>query len=138
MVVISRIGSSHCMGTGIVRCRAGKSAIFSRRHKFHGSNVNKSCVGFSSLSCDSAGKTQISKKGYFAVVGCKRAHKVIAAASPPTEDPVVDTEPLKKDDLVEYLASGCKPKEKWRYDILLLHSNLFPCVKYHSTYGSLF
>ncbi|RVX09084.1 Glutamate--cysteine ligase, chloroplastic [Vitis vinifera] len=33
---------------------------------------------------------------------------------PPTEDAVVATEPLTREDLIGYLASGCKPKEKWR------------------------
>eukprot|EP00271_Cylindrocystis_brebissonii_P007545 TRINITY_DN21110_c0_g1_i1.p1 TRINITY_DN21110_c0_g1~~TRINITY_DN21110_c0_g1_i1.p1 ORF type:complete len:524 (+),score=72.10 TRINITY_DN21110_c0_g1_i1:223-1794(+) len=37
------------------------------------------------------------------------------AASPPTEEATrVETEPLTKEDLVAYLKSGCKPKEKWR------------------------
>lgn len=40
--------------------------------------------------------------------------QVIVAASPPTEDVVVAAEPLTKEDLIGYLASGCKPKEKWR------------------------
>lgn len=39
---------------------------------------------------------------------------VIVAASPITEDAVVATKPLTKQDLVGHLASGCKPKEKWR------------------------
>lgn len=41
--------------------------------------------------------------------------RLVVAASPPTEDAVVMTEPLTKEDLVGYLASGCKPKEKWRF-----------------------
>ena len=36
------------------------------------------------------------------------------AASPPTEEAAQLTEPLTKEDLVAYLASGCKPKENWR------------------------
>nr|GEX01445.1 glutamate--cysteine ligase, chloroplastic [Tanacetum cinerariifolium] len=44
----------------------------------------------------------------------KRGSHVIVAASPPTEDAMVATEPLTKEDLVAYLASGCKPKENWR------------------------
>ena len=36
------------------------------------------------------------------------------AASPPTEDTLIATEPLTKEDLVSYLFSGCKPKENWR------------------------
>lgn len=44
----------------------------------------------------------------------KRDNKLAMHASPPTDDAVVGTEPLTKEDLVAYLASGCKPKEKWR------------------------
>lgn len=43
-----------------------------------------------------------------------RGFRSIVAASPPTEDPVVAADPLTKEDLVNYLASGCKPKQKWR------------------------
>ncbi|XP_047165992.1 glutamate--cysteine ligase, chloroplastic-like [Vigna umbellata] len=43
-----------------------------------------------------------------------RGGRVIVAASPPTEDAVVVTDPLTKQDLVDYLASGCKPRENWR------------------------
>ncbi|XP_016172502.1 glutamate--cysteine ligase, chloroplastic-like [Arachis ipaensis] len=39
---------------------------------------------------------------------------MIVVASPPTEDVVVAAEPLTKKDLVNYLASGCKTKDKWR------------------------
>ncbi|KAF9617648.1 hypothetical protein IFM89_037711 [Coptis chinensis] len=44
----------------------------------------------------------------------KRGNRFVVAASPPTEDAVIATEPLTKQDLVNYLASGCKPKEQWR------------------------
>ncbi|KAH9292657.1 hypothetical protein KI387_042160, partial [Taxus chinensis] len=44
----------------------------------------------------------------------KRGNLLVAAASAPTEDVAVTTEPLTKQDLVAYLASGCKPKDKWR------------------------
>lgn len=44
--------------------------------------------------------------------GSRRLH--IVAASPPGEEVAVRPEPLTKQDLVAYLASGCKPKEKWR------------------------
>lgn len=43
-----------------------------------------------------------------------RGNLLVVAASPPTEDGAVMSEPLRKEDLVAYLASGCKPKEKWR------------------------
>lgn len=39
--------------------------------------------------------------------------QMVVAASPPREDVVVSAEPLTKEDLVDYLASGCKPKEMW-------------------------
>ncbi|CAM6115607.1 unnamed protein product [Calypogeia fissa] len=38
----------------------------------------------------------------------------IVAASPPTEDVAVAAEPLTREDLIAYLASGCKTKERWR------------------------
>lgn len=41
---------------------------------------------------------------------------MVVAASPPMDDAVVATEPLTKEDLIGYLASGCKPKEKWRFN----------------------
>ncbi|KAJ0253294.1 hypothetical protein HA466_0110020 [Hirschfeldia incana] len=44
----------------------------------------------------------------------KRGNQLIVAASPPTEEAVVATEPLTREDLMAYLASGCKPKDKWR------------------------
>lgn len=46
--------------------------------------------------------------------GSRKRCNLVVAASPPTEDAVVDTEPLTKEDLVNYLVSGCKPKENWR------------------------
>ena len=56
----------------------------------------------------------------FAVVGLPAAARRgrrrggAVAASPPTEEAAKLTEPLTKEDLVAYLASGCKPKENWR------------------------
>ncbi|KAL8138925.1 hypothetical protein V2J09_004926 [Rumex salicifolius] len=44
----------------------------------------------------------------------KRLNRMVVAASPPTGDAVIASEPLTKEDLIGYLASGCKPKEKWR------------------------
>ncbi|KAJ7524283.1 hypothetical protein O6H91_18G085100 [Diphasiastrum complanatum] len=42
----------------------------------------------------------------------RRLH--VVAASPPAEEVAVGAGPLTKQDLVDYLASGCKSKEKWR------------------------
>lgn len=46
-------------------------------------------------------------------VGWKRGLQTVMFATA-TETDVTATEPLTKEDLVEHLASGCKPKEKWR------------------------
>ncbi|KAL2928065.1 Glutamate--cysteine ligase chloroplastic [Bienertia sinuspersici] len=45
-----------------------------------------------------------------------RGFRTIVAASPPTEDPVVAAEPLTKEDLVEYLLSGCKSKRNGAHE----------------------
>ncbi|KAG5029956.1 Glutamate--cysteine ligase, chloroplastic [Glycine soja] len=74
------------------------------RHEFD--RKTKTCVANNSL-CYSAKKAPPPQR----IVGGRR---VIVAASPPTEDAVVATDPLTKQDLVDYLASGCKPKDKWR------------------------
>ncbi|WJX54883.1 glutamate--cysteine ligase [Trifolium repens] len=44
----------------------------------------------------------------------RRGRRVIVATGPAIEAPVIATEPLTKDDLIHYMVSGCKPKEKWR------------------------
>lgn len=48
---------------------------------------------------------------------CRRRTPCIVAASPPNNNAGGSRsgEPLTRQDLVGYLASGCKPKEKWRY-----------------------
>lgn len=62
-------------------------------------------------------------------VGSRRGDLTIVAASPPTEDAVVAAEPLTKEDLVGYLASGCKSKEKWRFEVKLFLVLLnFSCI----------
>lgn len=78
------------------------------------------CAGFLSSSCNSGKKEHILRIDGPGV-GCKRGHRVIVTASPPTEDAVIATGPLTKEDLVQYLASGCKPKEKWRYNYQFYH-----------------
>ncbi|XAR70297.1 Glutamate--cysteine ligase [Bertholletia excelsa] len=43
----------------------------------------------------------------------KRRRSVIVASAPAVEQAMV-SKPLTKQDLVDFIASGCKPKEKWR------------------------
>ncbi|KAL5551646.1 hypothetical protein UlMin_001822 [Ulmus minor] len=100
MALISQMGSSYCIRTEI---KSGHAVIF---------NMENNAEGFSSLSCNSFKKKNL-RIGY-AGVGRKQRHRMIVSASPPTEDAVIVTEPLTKDDLVAYLASGCKPKQDWR------------------------
>ncbi|MED6158924.1 glutamate--cysteine ligase [Stylosanthes scabra] len=92
MVFVSRAAtSSHCIR---------HDTIF--RHSFDGSNATRRpCFAVSPSSWDSANKNW-------------RGRTLIVAASPPTEDAVVAADPLTKKDLVDYLASGCKTKDKWR------------------------
>ena len=74
-------------------------------------NKKETCDGFSSSL--NLVKTR---------VGRKQGHKVIVAATA-TEATVLPTKPLTKEDLVGYFASGCKPKEEWRYVIAFSQLN---------------
>lgn len=71
-------------------------------------------VGAREASCSVWNAERRAQGARLVAVGAGRGRRVVVAASPPTEDAVVVTEPLTKEDLVAYLASGCKPKEKWR------------------------
>jgi len=46
----------------------------------------------------------------------RRRRLAVAAASPLVEEAVraTEAEPITKEDLVAYLASGCKPRSDWR------------------------
>lgn len=109
MAFISQAGASHCASTESVRFKTGanvgSSVVNMGVSKLKEKRVRFVCnpAKMPFLHLESAG------------IGPKRGHHVIVAASPPTEDAVIAAEPLTKEDLVGYLASGCKPKEKWRY-----------------------
>jgi len=74
----------------------------------------QSCVSPASLSWNSVKKTKTLCLSPLKKVQRPRFCSIVAA-SPPTDDSIVVGEPLTKEDLVGYLASGCKPKESWRY-----------------------
>ncbi|XP_059638886.1 glutamate--cysteine ligase, chloroplastic [Cornus florida] len=113
MALISRAGPSCCIRTETVQCKAGHSVAFNMVNNMEISKLKEPCIGLPSLSWSST-KTMQGLHLDSARGGCKRGHRAIVAASPPTEDAVIATEPLTKKDLVAYLASGCKTKENWR------------------------
>lgn len=117
MALISQTGSSNCFRLEIVQSKFGQNVVFNMVSNVEAYKMKGNSVGFSSLSRNSAKMAHILRINC-AGAGWKRGHRVIVGASPPTEDAVVVTEPLTKKDLVDYLASGCKSKEKWRYKSL--------------------
>uniref|UniRef100_A0A5B7AQC1 Glutamate--cysteine ligase, chloroplastic n=1 Tax=Davidia involucrata TaxID=16924 RepID=A0A5B7AQC1_DAVIN len=113
MALVSHAGLSYCINSETVQCKPGHNVVLNMANNMEASKLKELCVGLPSLSWNSTKALQsLHLDG--AGVGCKRGHRLIVAASPPTEDAVIATEPLTKEDLVGYLASGCKPKEKWR------------------------
>ena len=109
MVLMSQTSSSH-IRTEILQYKNGTNALYSRSN-----NTNASRTSTVSFPRDPSKTTQ---SMHVNAIGAKskRDNRVIVAASPPTEDAMVATEPLTKEDLVAYLASGCKPKENWRFN----------------------
>lgn len=120
MALASQIGSSYCVHTEIIRSKPRNDVVFSMTKIVEASKMKEFCAGFLPSSCNSGKKEQILRIDGPGV-GNKRGRRVIVTASPPTEDAVIATEPLTKEDLVQYLASGCKPKEKWRYSYLFYY-----------------
>lgn len=93
-------------------------------HNFH---IRKTSI---SNTFSFSSKNSLSFKRILTSGGSRR---FIVAASPPTEDAVVATEPLTKQDLIDYLASGCKTKDKWR----CVHLSLLPLVSYSNSFSDL-
>ncbi|KAG9441232.1 hypothetical protein H6P81_017086 [Aristolochia fimbriata] len=102
MALISQTVPSYCMYSEIPQYKHEQSTTItmSRTMEYGALVRNKS-------SCIESTKVLSSSRS-------KRLQRMVVGASPPTEDAVVAAEPLTKEDLVGYLASGCKPKEKWR------------------------
>ncbi|XP_021291113.1 glutamate--cysteine ligase, chloroplastic [Herrania umbratica] len=113
MSLFSKAGSSYCIPSDITWGRTGQNVAFGLVNTLEAPIMKEKSVSFSTLLCN---KAKIARIFPLETVGFgrKRRTSVIVAASPPTEDTVIATEPLTKEDLVAYLASGCKPKEKWR------------------------
>ncbi|KAK6158255.1 hypothetical protein DH2020_005569 [Rehmannia glutinosa] len=119
MALMSHPSSSHCIHSEIIQCKSRHNGVNSFANTME-STKNKDIVfGLRPPSRSSMKLTQSwSLDGTEMRQG--RGHLVTVAASPPTEDAVIASEPLTKEDLVGYLASGCKPKEKWRLKLLAL------------------
>ncbi|KAH1047398.1 hypothetical protein J1N35_038182 [Gossypium stocksii] len=119
MALVSKVVSSYCIRSDITRGRTGQNVAFGVVNNVEASIMREKSVNFTFLTCKNARVAQ-----FFSLetVGfrSKRRNSVIVAASPPTEDALIAIEPLTKQDLVGYLASGCKSKAKWRLHIPLL------------------
>ncbi|TXG50510.1 hypothetical protein EZV62_023034 [Acer yangbiense] len=63
---------------------------------------------------ESSTRVSFSSSSYHSTKKSRKGYRTIVAGSPPTEAAVIATEALTKEDLVSHLASGCKPKQKWR------------------------
>ncbi|CAK7335539.1 unnamed protein product [Dovyalis caffra] len=112
MALVSQAGSSYCIPTEISHCKTAQNMVIGMAGSIDASKLKETPSRFSSLSCNSSKTPQI-LSSESSSVGTKRGHRVVVAASPPTEDTVIAAEPLTKEDLIGYLASGCKPKENW-------------------------
>ncbi|CAI0414404.1 unnamed protein product [Linum tenue] len=102
MALFLQAGPSCTLPRDFVQCKAGQGAPFVVPKSREPSDLR-----FSSPSSKNSGLLRLDTL-------TKRSRSAIVAASPPTEDAVVAAEPLTKEDLVGYLASGCKTKENWR------------------------
>ncbi|KAK4400815.1 Glutamate--cysteine ligase, chloroplastic [Sesamum angolense] len=113
MALMSRPSSLHCVRTETIQSKARYDGVNSISSTMGTAKNKEICFGFRPAS-QSFLKAAQSWSVDGTEVQRKRGHWVTVAASPPTEDAVIATEPLTKEDLVGYLASGCKPKENWR------------------------
>lgn len=106
MALMSHPGSSHSIHSKIIQCKIRHNGVNSFANTVDSARMLS--PSWSSLKV----KPSLSSVGIG--LGSRHGRQVAVAASPPTEDAVISTEPLTKEDLVGYLASGCKPKENWR------------------------
>ncbi|KAG8374889.1 hypothetical protein BUALT_Bualt10G0042600 [Buddleja alternifolia] len=113
MALMSQTGSSHCIQSELIHCKARHNGPKSIANTMETTKTKAIFFGLRPPSSSSLKATQSWSLDGTALVQ-RRGRLVTVAASPPTEDTVIATEPLTSEDLIDYLASGCKPKEKWR------------------------
>ncbi|XP_052481814.1 glutamate--cysteine ligase, chloroplastic-like [Gossypium raimondii] len=105
MVLVYKAGSFYCIRSDITRGRTGQNVAFGVVNNVEASIMREKWVNFTSLTCKNARVAQffpLETMGFRS----KRRNSVIVAATPPTEDALIATEPLTKQDLIGYLASG--------------------------------
>ncbi|CAN1300792.1 Glutamate--cysteine ligase, chloroplastic [Linum perenne] len=108
MVLFSQAGPSlYSLPREFMQCKASQGVAFLTANRRESSKRKEMDLRFSS----SSSSDWMRKCG---IMRTKTGRSVTVAASPPTEDAVVAADPLTKEDLINYLASGCKPKENWR------------------------
>ncbi|XP_023532656.1 glutamate--cysteine ligase, chloroplastic-like isoform X1 [Cucurbita pepo subsp. pepo] len=112
MALVSQTGSAHRIGVESVR-RSGGFMAFKLCTHMESLKMKENLISASSLSY-SSGNLADGLRIDSARMRSKRGGRLIVATGAPAEEATVATQPLTKEDLVAYLASGCKPKEKWR------------------------
>ena len=117
MALVSQTGSAHRIGVESVR-RSGGFMAFKLCTHMESLKMKENLISASSLSY-SSGNLADGLRIDSARMRSKRGGRLIVATGAPAEEATVATQPLTKEDLVAYLASGCKPKEKWR---LIFHT----------------
>lgn len=113
MALLSQAGGAYTVSSGVVCSKTGTKAVSGCVR-----NLRMKEAYVSSYSRTLSTESMLKRS--------KRGHQLIVAASPPTEEAVVATEPLTREDLIAYLASGCKSKDKWRYSLI---TYVFVCVR---------
>ncbi|KAL0331219.1 UNVERIFIED_CONTAM: Glutamate--cysteine ligase, chloroplastic [Sesamum angustifolium] len=112
MALMSYSGSSHCIHSETTQCKSRYNGVNSFADKMEAAKTKGIIFGFRPASWSSLKAT----KGWSldgSEVGQRRGHWVTVAASPPTEDAVIATEPLTKEELIEELLNGLSERFDW-------------------------
>ncbi|CAA7060160.1 unnamed protein product [Microthlaspi erraticum] len=111
MALLSQAGGSYTIPSGPVCSKNGTKAVSGGVRNLDVLRMKEAYVSSYSRSLSTKSMLFHSSQS---VKRSKRGNQLVVAASPPTEEAVVATEPLTREDLIAYLASGCKTKDKWR------------------------
>ncbi|KZV31544.1 glutamate--cysteine ligase, chloroplastic [Dorcoceras hygrometricum] len=114
MAMISQPGSSHWMISNEMHCKFRHNGVKISASTMEAPKTKEIFSGLRPSSWNYLKAAQSFRLHASSGAVLCRGRRFIVAASPPTDGAVVAAEPLTKEDLVGFLASGCKPKEKWR------------------------